>query len=167
MLEDIREFNEKFQIPMLPAPGFLSDEDMKRRLDFQLEELLETAHAAGFKMLLTGRFEKDPTYFKNPPSLPDILDGLVDQIYVAMGTAAMMGFFNGKLGYKAPCHQYKIKDGKTEYMGTTDGTFTSPIFNIAWQRVHKANMKKQKVEGTWKIQKPGDWQRPNLEDLCK
>lgn len=142
MIADVEEFSEKFGCQRLPTPGFLNDISMKNRLEFQLEELLETAHAAGFY------FNTDKKEFfrmseQVPRNLPDVLDGLIDQVYVALGTAISMGFM-GK---------------RTKHL--------DPIWKYAWDRVHRANMKKIRFLGSWRVQKPEGWIRPNLEDLCE
>ena len=145
MLNDVKEFSDKFGLKALPAPGFLSDEDMKKRLDFQFEELLETAHAAGFFFDSTKmEFIRSQAM---PRNLAEVLDGLVDQVYVALGTAHLMGL-GYKIGDEEPGSAY-------EY----------PPFKRAWGRVHQANMKKEIVPGMWKIQKPDGWVRPDLSDL--
>jgi hypothetical protein len=66
------------------------------RLNFLLEELLETAHAAGHVWQLDQR--EDGTYFfrfcpdqKMNVDPPALLDGLVDLLVVALGTATLMG----------------------------------------------------------------------------
>jgi predicted HAD superfamily Cof-like phosphohydrolase len=91
MLNDVKAFAEKFQCFTNAAPGFLPDDHMKNRLDFQMEELLETAHAAGFY------FNSDKMEFRRMHvdagrNLAEALDGLIDQTYVALGTAVAMGF---------------------------------------------------------------------------
>lgn len=153
MLEDIKEFNNHFGIPMLADPGFLSDEDMNRRLDFQLEELRETAEASGFCIYFDSTGHHFKRIIRNESveirNLIEILDGLVDQVYVALGTAAKMGF---------------LRDQFFEVFGQSN--YTSP-WSIAWSRVHQANMKKERVPGQWRLVKPKGWVRPNLEDLCK
>lgn len=148
MLNDVKAFAEKFQCFTNPSPGFLPDDHMKNRLDFQMEELLETAHAAGFF------FNSDKMEFKRMHvdagrNLAEALDGLIDQTYVALGTAVAMGFAGGQV------------------RGCADGIeVTKPIFLLGWDRVHTANMAKELVPGKWKIQKPAGWKRPELGDLC-
>lgn len=155
MIDDVKQFAEKFHCHTNAAPGFLPDDQMKNRLDFQLEELLETAHAAGFY------FNSDAMEFRvmkhggtiareDLRDLPEVLDGLVDQVYVALGTAVAMGF------------------SECRHVGPDMGNcFKEPIFKSAWARVHAANMQKVNIPGVWKTQKPAGWVRPNLEDLVK
>ncbi len=71
--KDVQAFQEKFGIPMNDRPGFIDQEFIKFRLLFLCEELRETTQAA------------------QDNDLEGIADGLVDLVYVAMGTAAIMG----------------------------------------------------------------------------
>lgn len=115
------------------------------RLNFQFEELLETAEAAGFSMC----YEQDgdgkviDMLFERTPGLviskAKFLDGVVDQVYVALGTAWLC------------CMP----------------------FGEAWRRVHVANMKKKRAErveestrkSLFDVVKPSGWTPPNLDDL--
>ena len=73
IVNDVREFHAKFGLLLNYEPGFLSDKKFQERVDFQHEELGETVVAA------------------NKKDMANIADGLVDQIYVALGTVVMMG----------------------------------------------------------------------------
>lgn len=71
--EDVAAFHEKFGLRTDTDPQLLNDSTMLYRAQFMLEELHETmkAHA---KQDLAG-----------------VADGLVDLVYVALGTAYLMG----------------------------------------------------------------------------
>jgi predicted HAD superfamily Cof-like phosphohydrolase len=71
--KDIYEFHKKFGIPMAPRPMMLDDHAMEFRLGFMEEELTELNEA---------KEEKD---------LAKMADALADLVYVAIGTALMMG----------------------------------------------------------------------------
>ena len=71
--EMVREFSERFGIPIPPVPTQLNGEAFQYRLNFMHEELEEFAEAWGSN------------------SIVDQADALVDLVYVALGTAAMMG----------------------------------------------------------------------------
>ena len=70
---DVREFHHKFQVPQAFKPSFLGPKALEFRKKFLVEELNEfiTAHAEG--------------------DMAGVADALVDLVYVAHGTAAMMG----------------------------------------------------------------------------
>ncbi len=73
MYEDVAEFNHKFNLPMPNKVTPLDKKTMEYRLGFLAEELSETIEAA----------EKG--------DMSGIADGLVDLVYVAIGTAIFMG----------------------------------------------------------------------------
>jgi predicted HAD superfamily Cof-like phosphohydrolase len=72
MLDDIKAFHEKFDLTPAPEPQFLDRDTMLFRLNFLHEELSELA---------TAIHEQD---------LTEVLDALVDIVYVALGTAYLM-----------------------------------------------------------------------------
>lgn len=69
MMNHVAEFHDKFEVPTLDVPGFLDKETMQFRINFLQEELdeIKKAYKAG--------------------NLEDFLDGLVDLVWVALGTA--------------------------------------------------------------------------------
>jgi predicted HAD superfamily Cof-like phosphohydrolase len=73
LIEDVTAFHEKFKLEPLAKPGFLPPSLMEFRLKFLKEELDE---------IVEGTISQD---------LPEVLDGLVDIVYVAIGTAYLMG----------------------------------------------------------------------------
>ena len=156
---DVKEFNDKFGIPCSRKPNFLSQEDMKYRLNFLLEEMNELAQNSGFAILVN---EKDGTLSYEPipewhdsANLEECLDGLIDLVYVAYGTALMMGF--GAL----------IPRGIDSRRST--------IWGEAWSRVHLANMSKQRATSvaaskrghSFDVIKPKGWIKPTFGDLLK
>lgn len=72
-LSDVRAFHEKFAVPMASEPSWLDSEAVAFRYKFMQEELDEFVEAVSQQdLLLAG-------------------DALVDLVYVALGTALMMG----------------------------------------------------------------------------
>lgn len=69
MMNQVTEFHDKFEVPTLDVPGFLDKDTMQFRINFLQEELdeIKKAYKAG--------------------NLEDFLDGLVDLVWVALGTA--------------------------------------------------------------------------------
>jgi predicted HAD superfamily Cof-like phosphohydrolase len=74
--KDVEEFSKKFDIPRLDIPGFLDEEMHNFRVEFIKEELQEFIDST------------------EAGDLPTAFDSLIDLVYVAMGTAYMMGFDN-------------------------------------------------------------------------
>lgn len=70
---DVLAFHEKFGVPRATSPSFLNDDTLSFRSKFLQEELDEfmLAHLKG--------------------DMHNCLDSLIDLVYVAMGTADMMG----------------------------------------------------------------------------
>lgn len=71
--QDVFELHQKFELPITDSPRLLTEDEFGYRLRFLREELGEfvTAHYNG--------------------NLPETADALVDLVYVALGTAIMMG----------------------------------------------------------------------------
>ena len=84
----VGDFHTKFGLVTtddgLP-PGEVPDDVAEFRLKFMLEELQEIARGYGFQL----RAELARTGEDGPQDLPAIADGLVDLVYVALGTAHM------------------------------------------------------------------------------
>lgn len=150
---DVQQFHNKFKIPRLSRPGFLPEDDMRMRLNFQLEELLETAGACGFQLAVDGQGDVclEPMGDPKEVNLAEAFDGLLDQVYVALGTADRMG-----LG------------GMVDYPGAN-----TSIWWEGWRRVQRANMAKVLVENAadskrgsrFDLKKPKGWRPPEFGDL--
>lgn len=94
---DVDAFHEKFQLLRFQKPGHLTKGKLVERVEFMLEELLEFADAAGVDIQVT-RDEDGEWYRHVEPGLSvqeqDMAgqaDALVDLVYVALGTAVMLG----------------------------------------------------------------------------
>ena len=89
---DVEQFIEKYEVPCFKKPGFLDSTTFKFRIDFLEEELNE---------------------FKESCSQSDLIgmsDALIDLVYVAMGTAKMMGLPWEQLWDEVhSCNMNKIK----------------------------------------------------------
>ncbi len=115
---DVDDFHRKFLLGYAGRPRMLREDIMGARYDHLYEEVAE---------LLKGICEKDKE---------QVLDALVDIVYVALGTSNLMGF----------------------------------DFELAWDRVHAANMKKVRMKTSRSpidIVKPIGWEKPLLKDLCE
>lgn len=117
--DDVKDFSSKFKLQCMHQPGFCNSELMETRFKHLEEELKEISAAYSDKNLL------------------DFFDGLIDLVYVALGTAANCGL----------------------------------PFNDGWERVHEANMLKERAKevtkrgSTQDVVKPIGWLHPNLEEL--
>lgn len=107
--KDVKEFHRLFE-SVTDAPIVLPSEDWSLRIRLILEELSETATAQA------------------SGDLEGFADGLVDLVYVVLGTAVKAGI----------------------------------PFDILWDEVHAANMKKKgsKIDASGKVTKPQGWKPP-------
>ena len=84
--EDVADFNRKFSMLIGYRPQHLTKRKLIERVEFMREELREFAEAAGLAgdlhVLCEGTASQD---------LAGMADALVDIVYVAKGTAVMMG----------------------------------------------------------------------------
>lgn len=71
--QDVQDFHSKFEVPLATKPSLLDDSTYNFRLGFMQEELQE---------FVQGHFDND---------LEMAFDSLIDLVYVAYGTAQMMG----------------------------------------------------------------------------
>lgn len=172
LVKDVEAFHKKYGIyeKQNKNPGFLADDVQAIRLNFMLEELIEYAHACGYVLgtpkvseeVVANRkenkahsgyrikFEKVHWPEKN---LELAIDGLVDLIWVAVGTALFHGF-----GQVPPGSLYH---------------YDTSILRQAWERVWIANMEKVKVKSAAEskrgdpndIIKPPGWKAPTFNDL--
>ena len=72
-IQDIRDFNKKFRLPLHDEPGHMTKWRLQERIAFMKEELLEFSEAAAIQ------------------DLSGQADALIDLVYVAKGTAVMLG----------------------------------------------------------------------------
>jgi len=138
LFQDIKDFHEKFGLTYHGAPRVLPEELAKFRAGFLAEELGEYAFG-GDKMnvdILVGIVKED---MAPPIKLEDQLDGLVDLVYVALGTALMQGFDFNEAWRRV--HEANMKKVRAE------------------RAVDSAR------GSTYDVVKPPGWLAPNLSDL--
>lgn len=153
----VAEMHEKFGFKPRQSPGFLPPEIMAMRLNFLLEELLETADACGYMLMVQDRTSHPAkTAFvesHNHVNLEEALDGLLDLEIVLHGTAHLMGF--------------------NSHIPKTTSSRYATIWSEAEERVYSANMAKCRVpagqvgkRGTsHDLIKPEGWKAPTFKDL--
>lgn len=96
--QDVREFNEKFGLLIGAHPQQLTKQKLKERLEFLFEEFTEFVTGCGFCIAIEKRDGRlaDSDYMVTFDEIGDQdiseqADALIDLVYVAMGTAVMMG----------------------------------------------------------------------------
>ncbi len=124
MLDDVAAFHTKFEIPRPAQPGLLPVEDMGYRISFLFEEMQEMVTA----------FEDE--------NLEEQFDALIDLVYVALGTAWMLGLPFGE-GW-ARVHEANMKKERA-----------TNEFDPRSKRMNALD-----------IVKPEGWTKPDLSDLC-
>lgn len=91
--EDVGRFHTKFSLPVSEGkPKEMTRALIQFRMKFLLEEVREFAEAAGYELLWDST---EGFYFGSLDSFPDhakMFDALIDEVYVAMGTAHLLGY---------------------------------------------------------------------------
>lgn len=145
LFKDIVEFHEKFGLSPVDDPGHKLPRDLTGfRLNFLLEELLEYADAVDFNLCLNEHGFKFIRKYGDSGIHPEkAFDGLIDLVYVALGTAYLHNFPFDE-GWSR-VHAANMK--KVRASGASDSRST---------RKHSAD-----------IVKPAGWVAPRLDDLLK
>lgn len=88
--QDVRDFHQKFGLLCFDKPARLTKRKLLERIEFMLEELKEFAEASGHEV---GVFQDQAEALPGdgPQDLAGQADALVDLVYVALGTAVMLG----------------------------------------------------------------------------
>lgn len=94
--DDVYDFHQKYSLLNGVKPRQLTRRKLAERAEFLMEELDEFMKASGLQLLLT---ETHPLHHRVEVSIRDDwkqdigeqADALIDLVYVAMGTAVMMG----------------------------------------------------------------------------
>lgn len=86
---DIGDFHQRFGIDYIGPPRYLPEDMHDFRLKFMAEELCEYA---GVPSSVKRQIQDLLHTFKGDTSLHDQFDGLIDLVYVALGTAHLHGF---------------------------------------------------------------------------
>lgn len=161
LIRDIKAFHDKFFPGVANVfAGPIDPDLMRMRLNFLHEELDELAHASGFRALTDGQYIVDPTL---EPDLQDILDAIIDLIYVAMGTAHLCGLTGPT--------KVVINTSETPDELPKPSVVMCNILTEAWNRVQAANMAKIRATTDTKrgttvdVIKPVNWRAPDFTDL--
>lgn len=127
LFDDVGDFHRKFDLPAVPetAPGTVTPDAFLFRYLFLLEELHETGRA----------------YARG--DLPATLDGLVDLVYVALGTAHLLG-----LPFDAAWAEVHAA-------------------NLAKERASGADDRRSQRAHALDVVKPPGWQPPDLARVLR
>lgn len=126
VFEAVQEFNDKFEFKVQDTPGFLDKHLFHVREYFMAEELDEYVRAHDDK------------------NLPEVLDGLIDLLYVVVGTMIFHGWTPEQMAEAfRRVHEANMK------------------------KVRVLTESESKRGTLYDAKKPEGWQPPDLEDLCK
>lgn len=92
--DDVYTFHKKFGLIAGARPQQLTQRKLKERVEFMLEELEEFATASELCIGENKALDLEVGNLVGPtegPNFADQADALIDLVYVAMGTAVMMG----------------------------------------------------------------------------
>jgi len=162
--DDVAEFHKKFGFTQPDKPGFIATENMYMRLNFLLEELMETANAAGFfwEIQEIPILDADGNH---------VIDDAGDEVYshhlvlerdeeeVPDEARDLEAFFDGLIDLN--------------YVSYGFAWLTNLPYPEGWNRVHAANMTKVRCERpedskrgtTFDVIKPEGFVKPTLTDL--
>ncbi len=95
-MADVRAFHVKFNQLRATEPRHLTQRKLAERVNFMLEELIEFAEAAGLIGVIDGAGDQmTATFMPNEKDIDQDMelqaDSLIDLVYVAKGTAVMLG----------------------------------------------------------------------------
>lgn len=92
---DVDAFHEKFQLLRFQKPGHLTKGKLKERVEFMQEELIEFVEACGLSLFVNEHAYEHVVevteWDHTNQDLAKQADALVDLVYVALGTAVMLG----------------------------------------------------------------------------
>ena len=125
-MQDIKDFHSRFGLLGPSKPTDISKEMADFRCGFMFEEFNETRNA----MILGSEAGLGPE---------DILDGLVDLVYVALGTAYLYGFDFDEAWRR--------------------------VHTANMQKIRAENKEDSKRGSTFDVVKPDGWKPPYLSDL--
>jgi predicted HAD superfamily Cof-like phosphohydrolase len=128
VFEALKEFHDKFHMRVRRRgdPGFFNEHLFKVRTDFMCEELDEYIFASVEK------------------HLPNALDGLIDLLYVVVGTIDLHGWTPEQAAEAfRRVHEANMK------------------------KVLVRSERESKRRTLYDVKKPAGWVAPDLEDLCK
>lgn len=125
VFEAVQEFNEKFHFKVMDKPGLLNEHLFQMRANFMIEELREYTMAHEVE------------------DLPEMLDGLIDLLYVVVGTMHFHGWTSEQqVEAFRRVHEANMKKVPVRHEG-------------------------ESKRGTlYDAKKPKGWIPPDLKDLC-
>lgn len=123
LIRDVRDFGVKYGLPLSDDPHLLALADWRYRYGFLQEEMAET----------------DQAYHEG--DLAGVADGLIDLIYVAIGTLQLMGV--------------PVAEGWNEVQRA----------NMAKERVPSAEGSKR--GHGWDVRKPAGWKPPDWDRVLR
>lgn len=142
MFRDIGRFHEKFGLVPTDHPHHMLPEDLlKFRIRFMAEELAEYCASMSMRLMTAGTactVEVDPT---GEIDVEKAFDGLIDLVYVALGTAFL--------------HRFPFNDGWARVQAA----------NMAKERASGADDERSTRKHSADIVKPAGWKPPVLHDL--
>jgi len=171
MWEDVERFHKKFDLPPYGSIASMPDDLRNFREIFLREEALEIKEA------------------KSRQDHAEVLDGLIDLAYVAIGTLYLGGskktcLLSSFLELHTSDFQvmarpeFKLTDGSVQYLVDVTSSCRKAAlafgynFDVGWARVQSANMKKVRAtdssgkrKSQWDVIKPQGWTAPDLSDL--
>lgn len=182
-VRDQVELYRKYAFPEPCAPKKLPDDLAKMRLNFMLEELMETAGAMGFTLRRHKRVRSKVEECESCPDrencenkYPDSPTGLLAPCYEVTfkfektsGASDAVGVLDGLVDLQVVLLGTAYLMGFLREYAKRSVTYHS-IFDEAWDRVLLANLKKsrgprEKRGHDLDLQKPAGWVPPNLRDL--
>lgn len=89
--QDVRDFHQKFELLCFDKPARLTQRKLKERIEFMQEELNEFIEGCGLEYGSANEGEHNVLYDTGEQDLAGQADALVDLVYVALGTAVMLG----------------------------------------------------------------------------
>jgi predicted HAD superfamily Cof-like phosphohydrolase len=145
-VRDIQEFAEKFGLETPPVPAALAADVQDYRVRFKMEELDEYIAAATRARLILDHhgqlFPNDTEKFEE--AMEKALDGLVDIVYVTIGTAVTF-------------HGFDFREAWQRVHAA----------NMEKVRAASASDARSKRKHACDVVKPEGWEPPYLRDLVK
>lgn len=140
---DVGDFHEKFGLHNVThhdyGPQDVTDELLEFRVKFMIEELMEFIEGLGADY---SPITDEMRFDRGPRDHAQMFDALLDLVYVAMGTAHLLGY----------------------------------PWQLGWDRVQNANMKKVRAQkdgsdskrgSSFDVVKPPGWTPPDIEGLIR
>lgn len=141
MLDDIRQFHEKFELKPCEDGHRLDAALQHFRLKFLVEELLEYCHAVGYELSVTENGVVITRMYGDCHSSEDAFDALIDLTYVTLGTSYL--------------HDFPFREG------------WSRVHEKNMQKIRVSRLTESKRGSKFDVVKPPGWTPPRFHDLLK